>query len=115
MVNYFWISHPRPNNAPEQLKVMSYFTWKETGLTSDCQSLEAMASRFEESANLMRRMAKEGFKLEKQSKKQLITHPNPKIFEEWGFITEESPIKQLTLIADEDLIVEKKMNKNQIF
>ena len=47
---------------------MSYFTWKETGLTSDCESLEAMASRFEESAKLMRRMAKEGFILKKQMK-----------------------------------------------
>ena len=35
---------------------MSYFTWKETGLTSDCSSLGAMASRFEEAAKLMRRM-----------------------------------------------------------
>ena len=39
---------------------MAYFTWKETGLTSDCASLEAMAARFEEAAGLMRRMASEG-------------------------------------------------------
>ncbi len=77
---------------------MSYFTWKETGLTSDCTSLEAMASRFEESAKLMRRMSKEGFKLQKESQKQLITHPNPAIFESWGFINEEPPYRQLTLI-----------------
>ena len=44
---------------------MSYFTWKETGLTSDCVTLEAMAYRFEESAQLMRTMADEGFKLER--------------------------------------------------
>ncbi len=80
---------------------MTYFTWKETGLTTDCQSLEAMASRFEESAKLMRKMAKEGFRLEKKINKQLITHPDPNIFEAWGFITEESPFKQLTLMPDE--------------
>ena len=45
---------------------MNYFTWKENGLTSDCKSLEAMASRFEESAKLMRKMALQGFKLKKQ-------------------------------------------------
>ena len=77
---------------------MHYFTWKETGLTSDCATLEAMASRFEESAKLMRRMAAEGFILKKQKQKQLITHPNPKIFESWGFINEEPPFRQLTLI-----------------
>ena len=38
---------------------MSYFTWKESGLTSDCSTLEAMASRFEESAKLMRKMSQE--------------------------------------------------------
>lgn len=79
---------------------MSYFTWKETGLTNDCSSLEAMASRFEESAKLMRRMSKEGFKLEKRTKKQFITHPDETIFESWGFISEEPPFKQLKLIPD---------------
>ncbi len=78
-----------------------HFTWKETGLTSDCQSLEAMASRFEESAKLMRRMAQEGFRLIKHENKQLITHENQRIFEEWGFINENSPHKQLTLICEE--------------
>ena len=78
---------------------MSYFTWKETGLTSDCSSLEAMASRFEESAKLMRRVANEGFKLEKYKQKQLITHENPKIFSSWGFINEEPACRQLTLIV----------------
>ena len=80
---------------------MSYFTWKETGLTNDCSSLEAMASRFEESARLMRRMAKEGFTLQIKEKSQLIIHSDPKIFKEWGFINEEPPYKQLMLIADE--------------
>jgi len=36
---------------------MPHFTWKDTGLTADCASLEAMAARFEEAAGLMRRMA----------------------------------------------------------
>ncbi len=80
---------------------MSYFTWKETGLTSDCESLEAMASRFEESAKLMRRMSLEGFTLKKNNKFQLITHKNPSVFESWGFINEEPPFRQLTLIPDE--------------
>ena len=79
---------------------MSYFTWQESGLTSDCESLEAMAFRFEESAKLMRKMAKEGFKLAKSKNIQLITHNDQKIFESWGFINEEPPFKQLTLIVD---------------
>ncbi len=77
---------------------MSYFTWKESGLSSDCASLEAMASRFEEAASLMRRMAKEGFKVKKTAKGQLITHSDPTIFASWGFINEEPIHKQLTLI-----------------
>ena len=81
---------------------MSYFSWKEAGLTSDCASLEAMAARFEESAKLMRRMACEGFTLEKQQTNQLITHSDPKIFELWGFINEEPPFRQLTLNDDKE-------------
>ncbi len=80
--------------------IMSYFTWKEAGLTSDCTSLESMASRFEESAKLMRKMAKEGFMLEKRIDKQLITHKNPQTFESWGFINEEPPFRQLRCIED---------------
>ena len=34
---------------------MNFFTWKDNGLTSDCSSLDAMASRFEETANLMKK------------------------------------------------------------
>ncbi len=79
---------------------MSYFTWKETGLTQDCKSLEAMASRFEESAKLMRKMASEGFILQIRKKKQLITHEDSNIFNEWGFISEEAPFRQLALIPD---------------
>ncbi|ABX09779.1 hypothetical protein [Prochlorococcus marinus] len=79
---------------------MSYFTWKETGLTKDCTSLESMAARFEESARLMRKMAQEGFKLKQESRGQLITHNDPKIFQSWGFISEEAPFRQLALIED---------------
>ena len=79
---------------------MSYFTWKENGLTSDCQTLEAMASRFEESARLMRKLAKEGFKLKMHKKEQLIIHADPKIFNHWGFINEEPPYTQLQLIPE---------------
>ena len=44
---------------------MTYFTWKEEGLTNDCETLDSMAARFEESARLMRQMSAEGFKVEK--------------------------------------------------
>ena len=77
---------------------MAYFTWKETGLSSDCTSLAAMAARFEEAAALMRRMASEGFQLERHSDGQHITHPDPNVFEAYGFINEESPVRQLTLL-----------------
>ncbi len=80
---------------------MSYFTWKETGLTKDCRSLEAMASRFEESAKLMRLMAKEGFTLKQENNKQLITHKSQDIFNEWGFVSEEPPYRQLKLTIEE--------------
>tara|TARA_Y100001968_G_scaffold300321_1_gene311655 strand:+ start:80 stop:397 length:318 start_codon:yes stop_codon:yes gene_type:complete len=86
------------NNKEE----MSYFTWKEDGLTSDCSTLDSMASRFEESARLMRRMAKEGFRLKVKKEKQLIIHSNPEIFEDWGFINEEPPYRQLMLIPEDD-------------
>ena len=79
---------------------MAYFTWKESGLASDCASLEAMAARFEEAASLMRRMAQEGFQLERTNQQQRITHPTPDVFEAWGFVNEESPERQLTLIPD---------------
>tara|TARA_Y100001968_G_C19083022_1_gene583941 strand:+ start:447 stop:701 length:255 start_codon:yes stop_codon:yes gene_type:complete len=80
---------------------MSYFTWKENGLTSDCTSLESMASRFEESARLMRRLAESGFKLKNDSNQKLIIHSNPAIFKTWGFINEEPASKQLLLIPDD--------------
>ena len=79
---------------------MSYFTWKENGLTIDCTSLESIAARYEESAKLMRRMAEKGFKLEKHMNTQRITHTNQAIFESWGFISEEPPFKQLNLISE---------------
>ena len=81
---------------------MSFFTWKDTGLTSDCSSLEAMASRFEETAKLMKRLSKKGFRLKKSNKRQLIIHSDPEVFDEWGFISEERPFKQLSLIPEDD-------------
>ena len=81
---------------------MTYFTWKESGLTDDCETLEAMASRFEESAKLMRKMGKEGFKLEIKNNKQVITHINPNTFNNWGFVSEEPVNRQLTLIPGDD-------------
>ena len=77
---------------------MAYLTWKEAGLTADCASLEAMAARFEEAAALMRRMANEGFVLERHSDGQHITHSDPSVFAAYGFIDEQSPVRQLDLI-----------------
>ena len=79
---------------------MSYFTWKEEGLTNDCVSLDSMASRFEESARLMRKMSAEGFKVERRNNQQIITHIDSKIFNDWGFVSEEPPYQQLTLILE---------------
>ena len=79
---------------------MTYFTWRESGLTADCSSLEAIAARFEESASLMRRLSSEGFQLERHGTEQRITHSDPTVFEAWGFVSEESPVRQLTLIPD---------------
>ena len=85
---------------------MSFFTWKDDGLTSDCSSLDAMACRFEETAKLMKKLSKKGFKLKKTYKDQLIIHSDPAIFDEWGFISEELPFKQLCLIPDDDKLLE---------
>ncbi len=82
---------------------MSYFTWKDNGLTDDCASLEAMASRFEECAKLMRRMSDEGFKLKKHLKANRIIHKDSHIFEKWGFINEGMPHRQLTLMPEEKI------------
>ena len=81
---------------------MSFFTWKDKGLTSDCSSLEAMASRFEESAKLMKRLSKKGFKLKKIKERQLIIHSDSDVFDERGFISEERPFKQLSLIPEDE-------------
>lgn len=78
---------------------MAYFTWRETGLTADCASLAAMAARFEEAAALMRRMAAEGFQLERHPEGQRITHADPAVFDAYGFVSEEPTVRQLTLLA----------------
>ena len=84
---------------------MSFFTWKDKGLTSDCSSLEAMASRFDESAKLMKKLSQKGFKLKKIKERQLIIHSDSDVFEEWGFISEERPFKQLSLIPEDENIL----------
>ncbi len=85
---------------------MSFFTWKDNGLTSDCSSLDAMASRFEETARLMKKLSKKGFKLKKTQENQLIIHSDPDVFNQWGFISEEPAFKQLCLITDEEPILD---------
>ena len=84
---------------------MSFFTWKDRGLTSDCSSLESMASRFEETAKLMKNLSKKGFKLKKDRNRQFIIHSDPEVFDEWGFISEERPFKQLSLVPEDDNIL----------
>ena len=84
---------------------MSFFTWKDKGLTSDCSSLEAMASRFDESAKLMKKLSRRGFKLKKIKERQLIIHSDSDVFDEWGFISEERPFKQLSLIPEDESIL----------
>ena len=81
---------------------MNFFTWKDNGLTNDCSSLDAMASRFEETATLMKKLSKKGFQLKKIHDNHIILHPDPKVFDQWGFISEELPFKQLSLISDEE-------------
>jgi len=82
---------------------MTYFTWKEEGLTNDCETLDSMAARFEESARLMRKMSAEGFKVEKKNQRQIITHMDSQIFNDWGFVSEEPPYQQLKLILEEEI------------
>ena len=84
---------------------MSFFTWRDKGLTSDCSSLEAMASRFDESAKLMKKLSQTGFKLKKVKERQLIIHSDSDVFDKWGFISEERPFKQLSLIPEDESIL----------
>ena len=67
MENQHFTYNSRYSFKNQSLKnfIMSFFTWKDNGLTSDCSSLDAMASRFEETANLMKKLSKKGFKLKK--------------------------------------------------
>ncbi len=81
---------------------MNFFTWKDNGLTNDCSSLDAMASRFEETAKLMKKLSEKGFQLKKTSRNKLIIHTDPKVFNQWGFISEELPFKQLCLMPEEE-------------
>jgi len=77
---------------------MAHFTWRERGLSSDCASLEAMAPRFEEAASLMRRLAREGFRVERHAGGQRIVHNSQAVFGAYGFIDEEPALRQLTLM-----------------
>ena len=102
MVHYINVSNNQYNvfYSTLDIQLMTYFTWKEEGLTNDCETLDSMAARFEESARLMRKMSAEGFKVEKRNKKQIITHTDSKIFNDWGFVSEEPPYQQLKLILE---------------
>ena len=65
-----------------------------------------MASRFEETARLIKKLSQQGFQLKKTQKNQLIIHSDPEVFSQWGFISEEVPFKQLCLIPDDETIVD---------
>ena len=52
--------------------------------------------------HLCKKLSKKGFKLKKTHDNQLILHHDPKVFDQWGFISEELPFKQLCLISDEE-------------
>lgn len=77
---------------------MPHFTWQDKGLSEDCHSLAAMAARFEEAAALMRRLAHDGFCLERQGGQQRITHMDPAVFAAFGFLDETGPGRQLDLV-----------------
>ena len=83
---------------------MPYFTWREQGLTGDCASLAAMASRLEEAAQLMRRLAAAGFAVERVEGVQRIVHNDPDLFGSYGFVSEEAPERQLDLVLDEQVL-----------
>ena len=85
---------------------MSFFTWEDNGLTNDCSSLDAMASRFEETAKLMKKLSEKGFRLKKTEKNKLITHSDPEVFDQWGFISEEVPFRQLCLMPEDESVVD---------
>ena len=51
----------------------------------------------------MRRMAAEGFRLDRDPDGLArITHPDPGVFEAYGFVSEESPERQLQLLQEGD-------------
>jgi hypothetical protein len=47
----------------------------------------------------MRRMSAEGFRLEQTPEGPRITHADPAVFEAYGFISEEPPERQLTMLS----------------
>jgi ABC-type methionine transport system ATPase subunit len=64
-------------------------------LTRTMANAKAACAR---SVALMRRMASEGFVLERHSDGQHITHSDDSVFAANGFIDEQSPVRQLNLI-----------------
>ena len=42
-------------------------------------------------------------KVEERNNRQIITHIDSKIFNDWGFVSEEPPYQQLTLILEEEI------------
>ena len=68
---------------------MTYFTWRESGLTAECSSLEAMESRFDEAASLRRRMANEGGQVDRHGKQQRMTDTDPAGDGAWGVVRAE--------------------------
>ena len=69
--------------------------------STPCASLAAMASRLEEAAQLMRRLAAAGFAVERVEGVQRIVHNDPDLFGSYGFVSEEAPERQLDLVLDD--------------
>ena len=53
----------------------------------------------------MKKLSQKGFKLKKVKERQLIIHSDSNVFDEWGFISEERPFKQLSLIPEDESIL----------
>ena len=51
----------------------------------------------------MKKINRFNFKVEKRNNRQIITHMNSKIFNDWGFVSEEPPYQQLTMILEEEI------------
>lgn len=67
---------------------MASFTWDESTLSADCNTLESMAQRFEDTAALMRELAQKGFAVQQQKGTRKIIHSNEEVFASFGFVIE---------------------------